>query len=599
MLKVAGGVFGVMVVLFGAAVLMARHAVDRDHAAVTRQAQFKQIGLDLNAASDFLTEQARKYAVTGDRAYLDAYWREIEVTKSRDRAVAALKRLHAESDELELVQQAKQNSDSLVATESRAERLMLEASGVAVADMPAAIGAFELNAADEALSPGGKRAVARRIMFDNKYSADKAHIAAPMTQFQKLLNGRAERASADARSSVSHWMAVLLGLVILFPLGLAAVGWLFVRQIVAPINAYCKALRSRDGAALGFALHPAGVSELHVLADEFNQQFKANEKITERLMADLSGVVGDVRTTASDVLAASQQMAATSGEAGRAVEEIANAVGEVAEGAERQVHAVERARTATEEMREASAQSAGSARETAAAARRAIEIAQEGSTAIGEATAAMGSVHEASAETTDTIRSLGAKSDEIGGIVDAITGIAEQTNLLALNAAIEAARAGEQGRGFAVVAEEVRKLAEESQSAAASIAVLIKEIQTETAHAVEVVNHGAQRTAAGAATVEQAREYFTRIGEAVDEMHERVSEIAGAIGQLADTSAGIEQSMGEVAAVAEETSASSEQVSASTQQTSASTQEIATSAETLARTAARLSELVDGIQVTA
>src|SRR3712207_7453556 len=52
--------------------------------------------------------------------------------------------------------------------------------------------------------------------------------------------------------------------------------------------------------------------------------------------------------------------------------------------------------------------------------------------------------------------------------------IAEQTNLLALNAAIEAARAGDQGRGFAVVAEEVRKLAEESQRAAASIADLIR-----------------------------------------------------------------------------------------------------------------------------
>ena len=104
----------------------------------------------------------------------------------------------------------------------------------------------------------------------------------------------------------------------------------------------------------------------------------------------------------------------------------------------------------------------------------------------------MSAVRESSLQATDAIRGLGAKSEQIGGIVATITGIAEQTNLLALNAAIEAARAGEQGRGFAVVAEEVRKLAEESQSAAASIAGLIAEIQGETAKAVEVVEDGAR-----------------------------------------------------------------------------------------------------------
>ena len=302
-----------------------------------------------------------------------------------------------------------------------------------------------------------------------------------------------------------------------------------------------------------------------------------------RQILDSSGVVAN----------ASTQMASTSEETTRAVSQIADAVSEVAQGAERQVRSVESVKGLTEQMVAATATSAENASETSSAAQETRKVVSEGTEAVRKATEAMEGVRASSSDATNAIRELGTKSEQIGGIVDTITGIAEQTNLLALNAAIEAARAGEQGRGFAVVAEEVRKLAEESRQAASSIAGLVKEIQQHTSNAVTVVEEGGTRTEEGARTVDYARSAFEQIGTAVDDMNQRVHEITQAIEQIAQSSQQVQEDIGEVAAVAEQSSATTQEVSASTEETSASTQEIASSAQELKATSLGLQTLVD------
>ncbi len=182
--------------------------------------------------------------------------------------------------------------------------------------------------------------------------------------------------------------------------------------------------------------------------------------------------------------------------------------------------------TAVEEMAATSQTIAQSCSQAYENANRACRTAQDGSAVVGQAVSSIRAIAERVRESSHTVESLGARSDQIGQIIGTIEDIADQTNLLALNAAIEAARAGEMGRGFAVVADEVRALAERTTRATKEIGEMIKVIQQETATAVSSMGAGVQ-------AVEQGTAEAAKSGQALEEILEQISEVTTQINQIA------------------------------------------------------------------
>lgn len=134
-----------------------------------------------------------------------------------------------------------------------------------------------------------------------------------------------------------------------------------------------------------------------------------------------------------------------------------------------------------------------------------------------------------------------------------INNIAFQTNLLALNAAVEAARAGEHGRGFAVVAAEVRKLAENSKTAADEIVGLANE-------SYALSEQSGKKIAEAVPSIEETTRLVQEITASSDEQKSGANQINSAILQLNSVTQQNAASAEELTSSAEELSKQAEQL---------------------------------------
>lgn len=278
------------------------------------------------------------------------------------------------------------------------------------------------------------------------------------------------------------------------------------KLVISPVSEISQSLDAiaAGGGDLTRRLPTDSGDEVAVLAHNFNRVMEQIGSIIKNVIV----VTEKVRNNVQVMSGATENTASSTGQQLKEIEQVAAALQELSHSAD-------------EVARHAGA-TANQTRETA-------KFAEQGSQIVASSRDTVSRLTDQIEATAEKISTLKHSSENIGSVMVVIRSIAEQTNLLALNAAIEAARAGEQGRGFAVVADEVRSLAQKTQTSTEEIESIIIQLQ-------RAADEAHQSMSTSMSSVRETMETSTKVEESLNKIRSNIDTINEMNHQIATAS---------------------------------------------------------------
>ena len=228
---------------------------------------------ELQDGSNYLKEQARLAATTGEVKYAQRYFQEANVVKRREHGLSTLKAGFDHTDAYKNMVSALDQSMDLMTTEKYAMRLALEGSGTALSDMPQEVQDVELSAEDAAATPEEKTALAQQIMTSGAYEGTISLISTNLESCSNALikqTKEAQQAATDRFYALYHALEVAVGVFAVMALFTAFV---MRKLIVKPLQIYGESINR------GEIFPVIGAKELQNLAETYNTVYRENEQI--------------------------------------------------------------------------------------------------------------------------------------------------------------------------------------------------------------------------------------------------------------------------------------------------------------------------------
>ncbi len=317
----------------------------------------------------------------------------------------------------------------------------------------------------------------------------------------------------------------------------------------------------------------------------------------EKMRQTMQRLIENIRNDSDEVSSASELLTNSVHQSADAAAQVSTAVNEIAAGISNQSRAAEDTNQKAGNISETADNINEKTNAIAAVAHMTVQTVEDGRASIRNVVEHMENISKAMETIQASTDQLATSSEEIDKIVGIIAAIANQTNLLALNAAIESARAGEAGKGFAVVAQEVKKLAEETETSSKKIAEQVSLNNNVMEHAISASHEGTESVKIGMETVKSTDALFEDILISIQTLASEVDAVAKHITDMAENAQGMRSAMQSVQDISAKNSDEVQIISGATQEQSATMDEIAEESRNLARLASELHATVDKFKI--